>query len=38
MTEMADKTMIVKYVIKNTAEAWGKSATFKPYCPSLEEI
>ena len=36
MTEMADKTMIVKYVIKNMAEAWGKSATFMPK-PVLDE-
>lgn len=36
MTEMADKTMIVKYVIRNEAERWGKSATFMPK-PVLDE-
>lgn len=30
MVEMADKTMIVKYVIKNAAAAEGKTATFMP--------
>ena len=30
LTEMADKTMIVKYVIKNAAARVGKSATFLP--------
>ena len=28
--EMADKTMMTKYIIKNTAAAEGKSATFMP--------
>jgi len=30
MLEMADKTMMTKYIIKNTAAAEGKSATFMP--------
>jgi len=30
MTEMADKTMIVKYVVKNAAVAENKTATFMP--------
>lgn len=30
MTEMADKTMITKYVVKNTAVQEGKTATFMP--------
>ncbi len=30
MTEMADKTMIIKYVVKNSAAAQDKSATFLP--------
>jgi len=30
MTEMADKTMIIKYVVKNAAVAAGKTATFMP--------
>ena len=30
MSEMADKTMIIKYIIKNTAFCAGKSATFMP--------
>lgn len=30
MVDMADKTMIVKYVIKNSAAAEGKTATFMP--------
>ncbi|MDD4773466.1 MAG: type I glutamate--ammonia ligase [Eubacteriales bacterium] len=30
MTEMADKTMIVKYVVKNAAAADNKTATFMP--------
>lgn len=30
MTEMADKTMIIKYVIKNAAAADNKTATFMP--------
>lgn len=30
MTEMADKTMIIKYVVKNAAIAAGKTATFMP--------
>ncbi len=30
LTEMADRTMIVKYVVKNCAMRHGKSATFMP--------
>lgn len=30
MREMADKTMLIKYLIKNAAYAAGKSATFMP--------
>lgn len=30
MIDMADKTMITKYVVKNTAVAEGKTATFMP--------
>lgn len=30
MVDMADKTMIIKYVIKNTAVQAGKAATFMP--------
>jgi len=30
MTEMADKTMIIKYVVKNAAVADNKTATFMP--------
>lgn len=30
MTDMADKTMIIKYIVKNTAVAEGKTATFMP--------
>lgn len=30
MSDMADKTMIVKYVIKNAAQKSGRSATFMP--------
>lgn len=30
MTEMADKTMIVKYVVRNSAVAENKTATFMP--------
>ncbi len=30
LTEMADKTMIVKYVVKNAAFKMGKTATFMP--------
>lgn len=30
LVEMADKTMIVKYVVKNAAAAEGKTATFMP--------
>lgn len=30
MTEMADKTMIIKYVVKNAAVAANKTATFLP--------
>jgi glutamine synthetase len=30
LMEMADKTMMTKYIIKNTAAAEGKSATFMP--------
>lgn len=30
MTEMADNTMIIKYVVKNAAVAAGKTATFMP--------
>lgn len=30
MTKLADQTMIAKYVIKNTAVKYGKSATFMP--------
>lgn len=30
MVDMADKTMIIKYVIKNSAAAEGKTATFMP--------
>lgn len=30
MVDMADKTMIVKYVVKNTAATAGKTATFLP--------
>ena len=30
MTDMADKTMITKYVVKNSAVAAGKTATFMP--------
>lgn len=30
LTVMADRSMLIKYVIRNTALAWGKSATFLP--------
>jgi glutamine synthetase len=30
MSEMADKTMLVKYIVKNAAVADGKTATFMP--------
>ncbi len=30
MSEMADKTMIIKYIIKNAADAENKTATFMP--------
>ena len=30
VTEMADKTMIIKYVVKNAAAAANKTATFLP--------
>ena len=30
MSEMADNTMIIKYIIKNTAAKYGLSATFMP--------
>lgn len=30
MTEMADKSMIMKYIVKNSAVAAGKTATFMP--------
>ncbi|MBP7174624.1 MAG: type I glutamate--ammonia ligase [Thermoclostridium sp.] len=30
MLEMADKTMLIKYIVKNVAFAGGKSATFMP--------
>ncbi len=30
MTEMADKTMIIKYIVKNSAVAENKTATFMP--------
>jgi glutamine synthetase len=36
MTEMADKTMIIKYVVKNAALAENKTATFLPK-PILNE-
>jgi glutamine synthetase len=36
MREMADKTMLIKYIIKNTAFAAGKSVTFMPK-PLLNE-
>lgn len=36
MTEMADKTMIIKYVVHNAAELFGKTATFMPK-PVLNE-
>ncbi|MEG1583822.1 MAG: type I glutamate--ammonia ligase [Anaerovorax sp.] len=36
LTEMADKTMIVKYVVKNAAFKQGKTATFMPK-PLLDE-
>jgi len=37
LREMADKTMLVKYVVKNTAYAEGKTATFMPK-PILGEV
>lgn len=30
LTTMADRSMLIKYVIRNTAAAWGKTATFLP--------
>ena len=30
MSKMADATMMIKYIIHNTARKYGKSATFKP--------
>lgn len=30
LTTMADRSMLIKYVIRNTALAWNKSATFLP--------
>ena len=30
MSEMADATMLIKYIIRNTALAYGKTATFMP--------
>ncbi len=36
LTEMADKTMLIKYVVKNAAVEVGKTATFMPK-PILEE-
>ena len=30
MVDMADKTMIVKYVLKNAAAAEGRTVTFMP--------
>jgi len=30
MSKMADATMLIKYIIRNTAQKYGKSATFMP--------
>jgi glutamine synthetase len=30
MTRLADNTMLIKYIVKNTAFSYGKSATFMP--------
>lgn len=32
LLEMADNTLLIKYIIKNTAANYGKTATFMPKC------